>query len=628
MDIRGEDIGDRDYRIDTIRVATQHLDRLMTQAGELTVTKIRIARRLSELEELAALWEDWSRDTFAHRFLLNELIRDRQDSAALVPASLPDRADPFGHVPHLTHHGLSKQDRDLDRLQAFQQRLENRLERLSGIIDSLQSATHEDTARLESVADGLESGIRTLRLLPLSTVFGLFPRMVRDLAKAQGKTVHLVIEGGDAKADKQILEAMKDPLMHAIRNAIDHGIEPPEVRRQAGKPPEGTIWLRGFQTATSIAIEIADDGRGLDLNSIRRTAIERKLYSREELDTMTPGQIQSLIFAPGFSTRKLVTEVSGRGVGLDVLRSNVEELKGTISVNSTPGQGCTLRVQLSTTLATAHVLLIDVQGNTYAVPVEFVETIRLLTADEVFTIEGRPTLIWNQQSISIAPLADLLELHCGDEDRPHWLKVKAIPCIILKVGSARLGIAVDALLDEQDVVLKPQSKILKRVRNVSGATILGTGEVCAILNPQDLIESVRQRHRQAVSSATGPVEEHKPVILLVEDSIATRTQEKRVLEAAGFEVVTAVDGLDGYNKLATRVFDAVISDVQMPNLDGLALTSRIRQHREYSELPVILVTTLASDADRQRGAEAGANAYITKGSFSQEVLIDTLRRFI
>ena len=612
------------YRIETIRVATQNLDDLMTQSGELTVTKTRILRRIDDVEKLATLWEDWSREAFINRLGFHQIETekngDRQNAIAI-------------------------------QLQNYYQRTEERLERLGTIVNRLKNRVYEDTARLELIAEELESGIRTLRLLPLSTIFNLFPRAVRDLAKREGKEVELVIEGAETKADKRILEEMKDPLIHMIRNAIDHGIETPAERQKLGKVPAATLRIKGYQTASNIIIEVADDGRGLNLDRIKKTAVKRSICTPEELDAMTESQIQSLIFAAGFSTRTFVTEVSGRGVGLDVVRTNVEALKGSIQVESVPGQGCTFRLQLSTSLATANVLIVAVAGIAYALPIEFVETAKLVAYEDIFAIEGKSTILSDGQPLSVAYLADLLDLNNREwlpknrEWRQEsWREVNRkvegefltsntpkMSCIILKVGEERLGLFIDALIDEQDVVIKPQSRLLKRVRNVSGATILGTGEVCMVLNPHDLIKSVRKQVSSGgVGSARSPIEtvSRKQVILLAEDSIATRTQEKRILEGAGYEVVTAVDGLDAFNKLKTRYFDALISDVQMPNLDGLGLTTKIRQQKEYSELPIILVTSLASDEDRKRGADAGANAYIPKGTFNQDVLIETLKRLV
>ncbi|MEG3935073.1 hybrid sensor histidine kinase/response regulator [Microcoleus sp. T3_B1] len=611
------------YRIETIRVATQNLDDLMTQAGELTVTKTRLGHRVAELEQITTLWEEWSREYFVTSLTLDRMQIDE--------------------------NGI-KANGKFSQLQDYYQRTEERLERLGTLVNRLRNRVYEDTARLELIAEALESGIRTLRLLPLSTIFNLFPRTVRDLAKREGKEVALVIEGGETTADKRILEEMKDPLMHMIRNAIDHGIETVEERKQLGKPPVATLRIKGYNIASNIIIEVADDGRGLNLESIKQTAVKRNLCTLEQLAEMTENQVQSLIFTPGFSTKKFVTEVSGRGVGLDVVRTNVEALKGSIQVESLPGKGCTLRLQISTSLATANVLIVVVEDIPYALPVEFVDTAQQVSPSDIFAIEGKETILSKGQPLSVAHLTDLLELNT----RQGWQKnrylrqetgsesliknqkyfvnsTSKMPCIVLKVGEERLGLFVDALIDEQDVVMKPQSQLLKRVRNVSGATILATGEVCMVLNPHDLIKSVRQQvSSRGVGSARSQLEtaSRKQVILLAEDSIATRTQEKRILEGAGYEVVTAVDGLDAFHKLKTRDFDAVISDIQMPNLDGLALTIKIREQKEYSELPIILVTSLASDEDKKRGADAGANAYIPKGTFNQDVLVETLKRLV
>ena len=587
------------YQIETIRVEPQKLDTLMTQAGELTVTKIRIAHRLAEIEEILIMWEEWSRDAFVNARAIESL-------------------DPR------SHNGIKQ-------VQKFQHRAEQRLERLGTLVNQLRNKANEDSARLDIVVGELEEGIRTLRLLPLSTIFNLFPRMVRDLAKQQSKEVNLVIEGGDTKADKRILEEMKDPLLHLLRNAIDHGIETPQERELVGKPRAATLRLRGYQNANNIGIEIVDDGRGLDIEGIKRTALRRGVCREEELATMTTAQIQSLIFAAGFSTRTTITEISGRGVGLDVVRANVERLKGSIQVDSTPGKGCLFRIELNTTLATTNVLIVEVNRVSYAIPVEFVQTTLLVSGQEIFAIEGSQTIVLDGQPVSVSWLADLLELPIAAPASPKSAsESKMLPCIILQVGNDRLGLLVDNLLDQQDVVLKSQSKLLKRVRNVSGATILGTGEVCMVLNPQDLLQSMQKRNGVGAFAQAKSFEQTKTkqTILLVEDSITIRTQVKRILEGAGYDVVAAVDGLDGFNKLRAQTFDAVVSDVQMPNLDGLSLTAKIRQHKEYSELPIVLCTTLASDEDKRRGAEAGANAYLTKGTFDQKVLLDTLRRLV
>ncbi|MDX2254193.1 MAG: hybrid sensor histidine kinase/response regulator [Pseudanabaenaceae cyanobacterium bins.39] len=595
------------YHIDTIRVDPQKLDALMTQVGELTVTKIRISQRLNDIEEIITLWEEWSRDTFVNRLALEK--NSGQDGSSMTVSHAHKQASLQNTSPKNTN---------------FHHRLEERLERLGTQLNHLRRNTYEDNARLDSIAGDLKEGISSLRLLPLATVFNLFPRMVRDLARQQAKEVELIIEGGDTCADKHILEEIKDPLMHLIRNAIDHGIELPSEREKAGKPRVATIHLRGLQNASSIMIEISDDGRGLNVEQIRQAAIQRGICREEELASMSEAQIHNLIFTSGFSTRLAVTQISGRGVGLDVVRTNIERLKGDVWVESVTGQSCLFRMQIDTTLATTHVLIAAVKGTPYALPVEFVQTTRLVPRQEIFPIEGSHTITIDEHPISVAWLSDLLELDISDRNSNS----KSLPCIILKIGVERLGLIVDALLDEQDVVMKPQSKLLKRIRNVSGATILGTGEVCMILNPSDLLKSARKRSGFISTSKLLESVQRKKIILMVEDSITVRTQVKRILENAGYEVIAAVDGLDGYEKLRTKSVDAVVSDIQMPHLDGLELTARIRQHREYADLPVILVTSLASEEDKRRGAEVGANAYIVKSAFDQNILLETLGRLI
>jgi two-component system, chemotaxis family, sensor kinase CheA len=456
--------------------------------------------------------------------------------------------------------------------------------------------------------------------------------MVRDLSKQQSKSVELIIKGEETSADKQLLEGIKDALLHLIRNAIDHGIETTTERRRLGKPAIAKISLKGYQTANSIVIEVSDDGRGLDIERIKQTAIRRKLHTPEELEKMTPNQIYNLTMASGFSTRTFITEISGRGVGLDVVRTNVERLKGNVQIESIPNQGCTFRLQLSTTLITSNVILLEVQGIIHAIPFEFLQTTLVVSPEQVELIEGREMIRVNDQSIPVANLIDVLELIQSPAyalaNKLQQSRNERLSCVVLKVGEEQAGFFVDRLLDTQEVVLKPQSQILKRVRNVMGATTLGTGEICMILNPPDLIRSLQKPVQAALKNRLLEPVRRKSVILLVEDSLPVRTQEKRLFENAGYEVVIAIDGLDGYNKLKTQKFDAVVSDVEMPNLDGLSLTAKIRQDRKYDELPIILVTTLSSEEDRRRGAEAGANAYIAKGKFNQEALLETLTRLV
>jgi two-component system, chemotaxis family, sensor kinase CheA len=560
--------------LDTIRVAADKLDRLMGQAGELTVTTARLVRQMAEIEELIDFRDEWQRDAKG---------------------------------------SIERQ----------------RLETLGILLDRLKNASDDNITRLDAVTGELDVGIRQLRLLPLDSLFNLFPRMVRDLSREQGKEIDLIIEGGDIPADKRIIEEMKDPLLHILRNAIDHGIETPEERISIGKSPRATIRLKGYSDGSLVGIEVSDDGRGLDLEKIKQTAIRRGLYTPAQLDRLSAEQLRSLIFAPGFSTRDSVTAISGRGIGLDAVRTTIERLKGTLTLNSSPGRGCVFRADLRATLATTSVLILKTAGVICAFPVESVEMVRLLSAAEIVDQDGKSWLTLGDRLVPIARLAELLELPVTVPESPAVAgESKGLfSCAIIRVGEERIALWVDEVIDQQEVIVKTPCKLLKRVRNVTGSTILGTGEVCTILNPLDLLATVNQGFRPAmvIETATAIV---RRKLLLVEDSIVIRTQLQRLLTAAGYEVAIAQDGLEGLQQLEIDRFDAIVSDVEMPNLNGWEMTTRIRQNQNYRDLPIVLVTTLASEEHRRIGAEAGASAYLTKGDFDQRLLLKTLRDLI
>ncbi|MEG3439294.1 response regulator [Pannus brasiliensis CCIBt3594] len=562
--------------LETIRVESGKLDRLMGQTGELTVTNARIARQMTDIDDLIELYEDWQKEA----------------------------------------------DGPIERHQ-------KRLETLGILLDRLKDTATENFARLEAIAGDLDSGIRQLRLLPLSNLFAFFPRMVRDLAREMGKEIDLIIEGGDIPADKRIIEEMKDPILHILRNAIDHGCETVEERIAIGKPPRATIRLRGYSDGSRVGIEISDDGRGLDLEKIKNTAVRRGLYSAEQLDRFPDEQLRSLIFAPGFSTRDRVTEISGRGIGLDAVRNSIERLKGTLSLTSVLGMGCLFRIEIRATLATTSVLILRVAHLLCSLPVESVETVRLISREEISRSDGRSVMLWNDRPVTVAWLADLLEVPVTVPRSPVAAgeSQKSIPCVVLRVGEERLALLVDEAIDQQEILIKPPCKVLQRIRNVTGSTILTTGEVCTLLNPLDLLETVNKGFRPApiIEIEENPVSRK---LLLVEDSIVIRTQLQRLLTTAGYEVSIATNGWEGLQKLESESFAAVVSDVEMPDLNGLEMTSRIRQQENYRDLPIVLVTTLATEEDKRRGAEAGANAYLTKGDFDQKILLKTLAELI
>ncbi|MCG6553104.1 MAG: hybrid sensor histidine kinase/response regulator [Candidatus Magnetominusculus sp. LBB02] len=569
------------FAIDTIRVEAYKLDALMLHIGELLVLKNRINQRLNDIQETMHMWN-------------TKLLSELKGS--------------------LTHAGFDTQ-----------------IESFTGALNNLKGALYEDDARFSFISKEIEERARTLMLLPLSNIFNPFKRMIRDLSNQQSKEIDYLVEGGETKAEKRILEEMKDPLMHIIRNAIDHGIEAPDERLKRGKNRTGTITVKAYKSPASVIIEVIDDGRGLNIEKIKETAIKQKLASAETLMGMPLSELYNFIFTPGFTTSPIITDISGRGVGMDVVKTALTRLKGTIKVDSLPTQGCRIIITLPITISTTRVFIVKAAERTFALPIDSVKTTFIAPLTEIYNIDGQKTITYDNSPMSVVHAADILDLK-GDNGRGQAIKTKPqaskLPCIVFTIDGDNFGVMVDVLVDEQEVVVKSYGGILKSVRNVIGSTILGTGEVCMVLNPSDILKTIKSKGIAAASLTTVDAQERPYAVLVAEDSITTRTQMKRILEGAGYEVTVSVDGMDALRKLELAKYDAVVSDVQMPNMDGLTLTETIRKNKKYKELPVILVTTLSSDEDMKRGADVGANAYISKPAFDRQIFLDTLKRLI
>lgn len=553
-----------DFHIETLRIESSRLDALLQLGGELVVSKGRIGR--------------W-------------------------------------------HHELDRLQGQCDYLQKHPDEGVQGLAELSAEIARLRGQLTSDIARLETVATQLEASIRKLRLLPMSTLLDLFPRMVRDLAVELGKQVSYRVEGASTVADKRILEELKAPLTHLLRNCIDHGIESPAERRRAGKPEEGQIRIRVTSGADAVHLLISDDGRGLDLDAIRRQAIKQRLHTADELRHLTEAQVQALILRPGFSTSPMITDISGRGVGLDVVRAGVERLRGALTLESVAGQGLTIRLRLPVSLTATRAMLVREWGQTYALPFDDIAFLRRLRPADLHVLEGRQGFYEGDQAIPLERLGLLLE-----RPPPAFKEEERVQCVALRVGGETFALALDEVLDAEDIVVKPTTAPLIRVRNLAGLAVLNSGLVCPVLNGYDLLRGMNRKGQIAVPVAAEEQAQERKRILLAEDSITTRMQERRILEAAGYAVETAVDGLDAWNKLALHPFDAVVSDIQMPRMSGLELAERIRKNRKFAEVPIVLITSLATEEDRRRGLAAGADAYITKSEFDQTLLLDCLSR--
>jgi two-component system chemotaxis sensor kinase CheA len=588
---------------DTIRVATTKLDALMDGMGELLVARMRTEQRLAELldmQQQLASWEKIWRQVYTHY------------------SRLQRQGGPFNATQ-------GKQAQDMALLLDFLAGNEEHLRAFSAGMNSLARSFASDYGRLALLTDDLQDGVRRLRMLPIGTLFGLFPRMVRDLARERSKEVGLQVEGADTEVDRQVLEAMKDPLIHLLRNAVGHGIEPPDQRGAAGKPRRGTVRLRAARRGNTIVLTVADDGAGIDLKAVQRAAVERGLLTAQEVAGLGERETVQLIFVSGLSTLPEVTDLSGRGVGLDVVRENLERLRGLIEVDTAQGQGTTFTLTLPLTMATSQVLLVEVAGQTVALPTTSVERILQVDVTSVGRIEGRPAIRSDGRPLPLVSLARVLELPGAEAPLAPGQKISVV---VLGLVEERVAFQVDGLQVTQEVVIKSLGRQLRRVRNVAGATILGTGQVVMILNVADLIKSALRGSSVAAPLPVELGEAPRRQVLVVDDSITTRTLEKNILESAGYQVLVAADGEEAWALVQGEPLDAVVADVDMPGMDGFALTEKVKRHERFKGLPVVLVTALETPQDRIRGLEAGADAYIGKGTFDQLELLETIERLI
>ncbi len=573
---------------ETIRVSISKLDSLMTHLSELLASKIRLEQRLKEVKQVQDTLEGWQKQA------VSSLRRHA------VPQATPDnRAGISGESSETPLYSLNRQTNHLHR------RFANELLQLSLTLDELQR------------------DIKQVRMLPLSTITLPLTRMVRDLARQQEKQVKLVIEGEETELDKRVLEQMKDPLIHLLRNAVDHGLDTPAARQAAGKPTEGRITLRAHQLGQDIVIAVQDDGTGLDITAIRETAVRRGLLSQEAADQLSEPETFALILRPGFSTSQIISDISGRGVGLDVVRQNVADLQGTLEVTSNQQQGTTFTITLPLSVASSRGLLVGIGDELYAIPFAFIERMLEIPRSDIGQVEGRDIITYQNRAVSLMRLTDLLARPTSPRQSDKLLVV------IISVAEKRLGLIVDELIGEQEIVMKELGKPLLRVAGISGATILGSGRVVLVLNPIDLVRLAATIQPSGSSLMTGEDSIKAKSALVVDDSITTRMLEKNILEAAGYQVTVATNGREALDLLLsistpTQLPHIIISDVNMPELDGFDLTHQIKQTPRLAEIPVILVTSLDSPQDKARGIEVGADAYVVKSNFDQGSLLDMI----
>ena len=576
---------------ETVRIGSDKLDGLLLRAEEMISLNQVLDVRLGEIRELRHLLAEWLAEWRRTENVLKKTGEDKR---------LPPRAAEFFTA------GRNRL-REAWEQAAFMERSLADNGRTSGIL----------------VEDLLEEA-RSVLMLPFSSLLQGFPKIVRDLARDLLKDVEFSAEGGDVEVDKRILEGLKDPLVHLVRNALDHGIERPEERRAGGKPEKGRLSIAVSSVERGrVEITLSDDGKGIDPERLRASAMKSGLLEAEEVRALTDEEALMLIFQSGLSTSPIITDISGRGLGMAIVREGVESLGGKISLSSLPEKGTRFTLSLPVTLATFRGVIVREWGQQFVIPTACVRRAARVRRSDIRTVENRETVSLDGMPHALVRLGSLL----GMAEPADRTEKDVLPVVAAGTGDSIVAFVVDGVLNEQEVLLKPLGGILKRVRNVGGVTVLGSGKVVPVLHCGDLVKSALKGTVRSLS-AQGEAGEAPPAVLVAEDSITSRALLKNILTAAGYAVHTAADGQEAWETLSRGEISLVVSDVEMPGMNGFELTSKIRSEERLSDLPVILVTSLESAEDRERGVVAGADAYIVKSGFDQGALLDVIRRLL
>jgi two-component system, chemotaxis family, sensor kinase CheA len=513
-------------------------------------------------------------------------------------------------------------------------RLEAKLDRLkeiaagcepesAGVLNGFRRELEEDVRYLNYLIQELQEKGMGLRMLPLKSITDGLERMVRDLSQQLGKEARLEILGAAIEMDRLLLEELKPMLMHLLTNALCHGIEEPEERLGAGKNRTGTVRITARHEGSSVLVEVRDDGRGMDPARLKAAAIARGVLEEREAETLRDEEALYLTLRPGFSTAELVTDVAGRGVGMDVVKKNVERVKGNLTMASELGSGCAITLQLPLTLSVLEALLVESGGESFAIPLNYVQELLKVREHEIGTLGGREVIKVRGATTPLYSLAAVLGLPQVEERESGKLTA-----VVLKLCDQRIACIVDRHLGNSEVVVKGLGKQFRNVQFLFGATIMGDGNPALILNVPDLFAAAAGGQQPALRRARPEGEQTVRSVLVVDDSITTRTMEQTILSTHGYRVETAICGEDALEKAAQFQFDLVISDVEMPGITGFELARRLRQTEGYRETPIIIVSSLATDADKRQALDSGAQAYIVKGLFDQGLLLDTVQMLV
>jgi two-component system chemotaxis sensor kinase CheA len=604
--------------IDTVRLPAARLGSLLLEAEELLMAKLAARQRAAEADDLYSLLAPWKKSRAQLRFLLHALTEKTGGNGARSNAV----------------EANGKEHAQLRKIVELQERDEQFFQSLDTGLEALAKSVLHDRRSLDRMVGQLLDSARKLVMLPAASLLENFPKLVRDLAHDRGKLVKLEIQGADLEMDRRILEEMKEPLLHLVRNSIDHGIELPADRQRAHKLEQGSLRITLRRKESNKAeLVVSDDGRGIQVADVRAAALKLGILASgkdqapQEHDTRSELE---LVFRSGVSTSPIITDLSGRGLGLAIVREKVEKLGGAVTLENRPGEGTTFRMILPIIRAPFRGVVVRVDEHLFVLPSVQVERVLRFRPEDVKTMENRETLVVEGRATALVRLCDTLALPVRKTPEENGSGQAVLIGTLIGSADKRIALRVDEVLDEQEVLAKSLGKQLTGVRNVSGAAVLGSGWVVPILDVADLLISataVSTAARLVPAPATEP-EDGKKSILVAEDSITSRSLLKNILETAGYEVRTAVDGAEAFAMLKTEDFDLLVSDVDMPRLNGFGLTAKVRADAKLADLPVVLVTALGTREDRERGIDAGANAYIVKSSFDQSNLLEVLRRLL
>ncbi len=575
---------------ESIRVSLKIIDKLSELSEEIQASKIEMDDQASHAKELS------------HRLqIFSDAWHDMQDVL----------------------HGFQTKE-EYPRLKQSLVRVNDGFVEISSVVQKMSYDFASQAIDYSRLSKSLQGEVSSLRLVPANNYLGLLPRYIRELSTELNKKAELEITGGDVYIDKYVLESLKDPINHLLRNAIDHGIEEPHQRKRVSKNPEGKIRIHVKDAGHQVIFEISDDGSGLDYAVIKDKVQSLNPGVNEKIETLSQQQIEDYIFRPGFSTRNVVTNVSGRGVGLDVVRRNVQALKGDIKVVNNPGLGLTFIISVPLSLSSERGLLVQCDDQIYVLPTASVARVALINQSDVIHVEGGHAILVNDHPVLLKSLSSVL----GFVDQ--HVSVQSFPVVILNSRDSSIAFVVDHIVGEREIIIKPIQEPLSSVECVSGATLLDRHKMAIVLDPDQLLQSSYQssaRYKPMEQSANN---EGQTMIriLVVDDSITTRMLEKNILESEHYQVTTAVNGQDAWDILQKQSFSLVITDINMPIMDGFELTEKIKKSEKFSNLPVIIVTSLGSDAEKSRGVDVGADAYIVKNDFESGNLLRLIRRMI